>query len=231
MQTYWDHKEQERAAMTREEVERFLDAELMTKGVLKVAPPILDEVPEVPKAPITTFYRLSREGSSHLWGAYRDLASYAFATIGDAEKFVAMKVQEIKESGGITYVEPLAKLAIGPVECVTTQDYLNIKSANDAAQAIRESNNQAEAKYTEASKKTQECLQGVWQDWAECREAQAAHQKVLDTLEEYKKMAGDEETAVKFLRKAFTNEEITKAFAWFNREVPELPMAEFLGVD
>ncbi len=220
MNTYWDHTRKERAAMSREDVELFLDAELMMKGVLKVSPPVLDDVPVV-ASPITkTFFQV--ETKKALYYALRDLSAFAFSTAEDAQAFLAMHPSMVQDGAhGTKYAQPAEDMRLKPVEVCTHQEYLNSKTALEAAEAIKNQNDVAERAFNEAAKKMKEVLTGVWNDWGECRETDRRHKQVHDTLAEYTKTAGDNlAMAIEFLRKAFSDGVIRAAFEWIEEEVP-----------
>lgn len=57
MKTYWDLSESERAKLSREDVETFVAAELMTHGVVRVEPPKYEDEPSAP-APRSFCFRV-----------------------------------------------------------------------------------------------------------------------------------------------------------------------------
>lgn len=218
MQTYWDFTEQERAEMTREQVQNLLDAELMTKGVLKVVAPKLEEVPSVSVPQTQTFYRIEHKDSRYSYSS--DLSTFAFSKSETAARFLNEMPQKVHTHGEITFVEPLENLRIVPVQCLTHADYIKIKAELDAADAVRRRNATLENEYHKASKKMNEVLQGVWDDWANCRETRDQHRALLNTFEEYVRIAGDEAIAVTFLRKAYKDNQIAEAYKWFGKTAP-----------
>ena len=52
MKTYWDLSERQRSELSEADVERYIDAELMTKGVLRPEPLELVEEPPLPEPAI-----------------------------------------------------------------------------------------------------------------------------------------------------------------------------------
>ena len=79
MTTYWDLSERERAELSREDVERYVDAELMLKGVLRVKPPVLAAEPEVPQ-PTKRFFSVTVRGQYNS----RDHVGVVFETLEQA---------------------------------------------------------------------------------------------------------------------------------------------------
>jgi hypothetical protein len=102
MTTYWDLSEQERAALTADDVQKYIDAELMLKGVLKVKPLALEPEPTVPVPSTKAF--VVRFG-----GKYgRTDSGVAFDTIESAQAFIALRAvrveSEYMDSTSVPYV-------------------------------------------------------------------------------------------------------------------------------
>jgi len=175
MKTYWDLSEPERAAMTRDDVARYIDAELMLKGVLAVAPlTLVDETP--PALATEPYYRVGDE--------YTTL-DVAFRSEADARAF----------------------LGLGPVR-VTTE--WSLGSA-------------------EATKKVEETLKGLWDDWHDCTAKGDRMRTVTETYTKYLALAdGNAVTAGKFLVTAFGLAAVQDAEEWTGTkmlpvEVPATP--------
>lgn len=205
LKTYWNLEEKERAALTREEVEKFLDAELMTKGVLKVLALRLDPEPEIVEPAATTYYQVG---------------SVAFSTAKAAEDFIKLAPISIdtKYIGGgwRTSVSVASPIVGSPTELrvVSPSEYADRRNDLEKRETIRVSNEKAREEHAKASKAQDSVLSGVWEDWARCREVDAGHRRVVSTFREYVAVAGDELTAAKFLAKAFTVAQIAEAAKW-----------------
>ena len=211
--TYWDLEEAERSALTREEVERFLDAELMTKGVLKVAPLVLDEEPEIIEPTAETFYQVG---------------PVAFASAEAAEAFarLAPVLIETKYLGGgyTDHLSVAARLERGATEkrLVPEHLFLSAKGDLDRRAAVRNSNKKKLAEHESATREQDKVLAGVWEDWYRCRNVAEAHRRVVATFRDYVNTAGDELTAARFLVKVFTFEQIDEARKWLGADIPDV---------
>lgn len=210
MKTYWDLTEKQRSELSREEVEKYLDAELMTKGVLKVRPLVFEEVTNR-IAPSHAVHRI--RGSNY----YR--SDIAFDSRAEAEQFLALKpliIASTYEDGGqVEFFAPIAEPEI-IVERILSS---NERDANRAALkqqcAIDKENEERKRKHEEESKKQEDALRGLWEDWYECQRKAHHMKRVQETYDEYVKMAGDQRIATKFLLRVFTQEEIKDAAQWF----------------
>ncbi len=216
MQTYWDHTEQERAAMSREDVGRFLDLELMRKGVLKVKQPELEPVPHVETPEETKYFAVQWKDSQYSYSLH-DLA-VAFTTAQDAEAFLKLNFVRVCSAYGVSknYVEHLTGASIVEATALRHDDYLNCKARLDESQEAKNRNEKLQSEFKTAAKTMDDALADVWSNWSECRDAQATHQQVMDTWNEYRQLAnGDEDTARKFLRKVFSDDDVEAAEKWF----------------
>lgn len=211
--TYWDFEEKERAALTREEVERFLDAELMTKGVLKVEPLVLDVEPEIVEPEAATFHQVG---------------PVAFATVAGADAFLKLGAVtiETKYLGGgyrntVSVAEPIERQAVEK-RLVTANEYASRKGDLDRRQSARDANAKRSEEHQRATKEQDKVLAGVWEDWYRCRNVDETHRKVVTTFENYVKTAGgDKLTAARFLGKVFTFEQIDEARKWTGAAIPD----------
>jgi hypothetical protein len=206
MKTYWDLSEDERGVLTREDVQRYLDAELMLKGVLKVRPLELEPVPTVP-APATAVYTIR-------FGRYTD-SSVAFATANDAQAFLALKPLRVESH----YLDGTSVSSLGDMEdaeVVATPIYTKAEIDSCKAElskrgAIKAANERRESEYLEARKKQDEALKGLWDDWTLCVEREARLRAVAETFADYAVTAGSTVLAEKFLEKVYPAELIDEA--------------------
>ena len=217
MQTYWDHSEKERAEMARAEVEKFLDAELMHKGVLKVPEPQYEPVPDMPETKPQTWYKLESKDHEYHYG--RKVTQFAFSKIEAAHEFLALKPQYIKDTEPM-HLEGLPEVSVVPVEVLTEPEYQRVRVAVEARKAVKNDNDTKRKEFNSAAGEVTKVLHHVWNDWTECREKRAKHKKVLDTLAEYRRIAEDNAVAMQFLRKAFDDKIIEEAYEWLGQVCP-----------
>lgn len=208
MKTYAEYTKRERSEMTEEQVKALLDAELMVKGVLKVAPPVLQKIEEV-ELRSTIYFEAG--------GVYFDTAEQAASFLKLNPKKDSYDYQVGYE---IKYPEPLEQ-EIKQVKLYDRVDVLNAKLVLSKNHKAKEANEQEEKRYQEAVKKVGAVLDEVWSDWNRCRSLAYYHKKVVDTRAEYMKLiGGDEALAETFLRKAFRVDEIKASNEWFG--LPEV---------
>lgn len=219
MKTYWDLTEKERALLSAEDVERYVDAELMLKGVLKVKPLQLTTVPEMPK-PDLNLYVLSHsfrtadvgfENEAHAGDALNDGMFIEQSYVNGQMVSVARKFDH--------------QTAMKRVQCYSEEKYAQLRPTIEKAAAARSANERAEREHTEALKKQDEALLGLWQDWHDCKTKHSELAVVIDTLRDYEKTAGDTATAAKFLLKVFSPFKIREAAEWFGIPDPTVEVA------
>lgn len=212
MNRYWDLSEKERSALSRDDVQAMLRVELMERGVLQVEKPELEPVEEV-KVETKTYYVIKK-------GSYSsDFDDFVFPTVADAEAFLKLPILHHVRgySSAVAYAQPFTDpLSIQEIKLATTDEYLRVKQSAEKAKAAKDINEKLLREYNAAVKKLNEACDGVWADWADCRETAAKMKKVLDVRAEYVETCnGDYGLADKFLAKAFDAETIRGAEKWF----------------
>ncbi len=217
MITYWDLEPKTRAALSEADVQRYLDVELMLKGVLKVEPLELDPLPELPEIAKSNWFKV-------------DGFSLVFETADEALRFSQLRPRTTdtkyvgdywRSSAKIEYLKAEQKPGeVVPVLLATEDEIARHSSALDKRSAAEKSNNEKRDAHAKAMKLTNEALKGLWDDWHERRAEAARHRKVVETFESYVKTAGDREVAAKFLLKVFTPEQVGEASEWMGVAIP-----------
>ncbi len=209
MKTYWDLSEQERADLAADDVQRYVDAELMLKGVLKVIPLALEPVPKVPE-PTTKAFVVRFAGK---YG--RADSGVAFATLEAAQAFVALRPltlgSEYLDSTSVQYTVAVGDAEIAEVPIFTEEAKNAVRNELKKAAAIAATNSKRTEEYGNAVREQEKALSGLWEDWTRCREENARLRAVADTFADYTRTAGDEATASKFLAKVYPAEIIAEA--------------------
>lgn len=219
MKTYWDLTEKDRAALTREEVEKFGDAELMTKGVLKVSPLVLEPLPPIPP-PAMQCYRV-RVGARY----QQTTLDVGFATLEAAQAFLALhplhivtqwvKGKNVEAAGVIADHEIVAETMY------TTAEVKESTASLERRGAVEIENEKRQRDYDADMKKQSDALEGMWTDWYDCQ-AKAKHmQRIVDTFNEYVRIAsGARDVAGVFLLKVSSLAEIAEAAEWLGVTIP-----------
>jgi hypothetical protein len=206
MKTYWDLSEAERGELTQDEVQKYVDAELMLKGVLKVKPLVLDPEPTVPE-PTTAVY-VVRHSRYHEFGA-------AFDRIEDAKAFVGLKPKRLEShwlgSESVQAIGVSPEPEIVEVRVYGETELVAIKGELQRASAVRAGNKRREEEFEKAKKANDEALKGLWEDWTRCRDYTETLRGVAETFVDYQRTAGDDALASKFLRKVYDGEVIAEA--------------------
>jgi hypothetical protein len=216
MQTYWDLSEKDRAALSREDVERYQDFELMQKGVLKA--PEQPELVPVPARPVPTqAYALAAEG--RYAGLERGTLCFFDAAPAKAAMSGAFVMSSDYELGHKALVARPA-VAVQEVLVYTEDQATKFRSILMEIKAAEERNARAVERHKEVVRKQEDALKGLWDDWHSCRERNGELQSIVDTFQRYKDLAGDPDVAAKFLREAFSRDEIAEAATWFGIHIP-----------
>jgi hypothetical protein len=209
MKTYWDLSEPERAALSRDEVERYGDAELMTAGVLKPTPAQIVAV-SVPPVTTKTYFTLSTTGR---YGATTCDVAFESREIAEEHLKHAVHVDNDYDLGS-----NVAHPVYGPaksVDAVPEHEAARHRSAILEAKAAKEANEKEATRVSRERELAERALAGMWTDWHERREQDKAMRRVVDVYRSYVTTAdGDAAVALKFLRKAFPDDTIRSAGEW-----------------
>lgn len=219
VRTYWDLTEAERAALTRDDVAKFVDYELMQQGVVKPKPLALVDVPSV-SLETKTFYEIDTYTTG--------FSLVAFRTAEDARQFIALCPVAIEQDWQIgsdtKFATPLRENAkIASVELATRESVDAARAALKEAAAAKTENDRRRREHEEQTKKVEHALKGLWDDWHACVAKNGTMRRIVETFEEYKTIThGDLAIAARFLRKAFTIGLIREAEAWTQRKMTGL---------
>lgn len=213
---YWDLTEKERAALTEENLKKFIDFELMEKGVVKVTVPILAEE-EMIQLNKRMFFSVTgqntREYGSTDFGAL-------FEKIEDAQAFAALRPmkKEYEYSVGSEYyfAKPYDNYSINQVEIYTESEVMANKAILDRNAEIRKQNEAERKRTKEEVKAMKDATHGLYEDLYACKRKASRCQTIIDTFNSYLLLTnGDEQIAARFLSRAYSVEDIEEARRWF----------------
>lgn len=211
MRTYWDLTEDERGRLSEEDVSRYVDAELMVKGVLKVKPLVLDPEPGEPE-PRAMVYIVRTKGKHY---GHTDL-DVAFLDEGSARSFLSLSplaiTREYVAGECVAVSAPLAEPEIAAVAMYEANEVVVIRADLERAGSIRLANAKRQQDFDVAEKSQREALQGLWENWRECRARVAKIHDVAAVFAEYLRMSdGSEVVARAFLAKVYDADLIESA--------------------
>ncbi len=202
MRRYWDLSNEERAALSREDVEALCRVEAMEKGVTK--PPIVEEVSEEP--PEMRTRTLFRPNYHNEYGS-TSACDVAFETKEQLDAFVALRPVHVERAWEIecNIAHPISAEA----EVVTI--------ANDAASALEARKAWSKAKRVAAEQKQKyekekraydEAVESVWSDWREQGRHAFEVERAREKWTEYVGMCdGNERIALGFFLKIHSDGE------------------------
>jgi hypothetical protein len=214
---YWDLSERERAGLSRDEVERYVDAELMTKGVLKARPPKLEPEPKE-TVRLSQRFQVQSAAAEH-WHTPKLL----FVTEEAARTFLDLQPEHTHSSytgeGHIEHGQAFSR-TVTAVSIIAAEDYEANKSLLQSATSIRAANKKASEEYEKAVKAQDEALKGLWEDWSTQRQRDHKLRGVMATFEEYRRIAASQDVALRFLRKVHSVSQIEEAAEWCGVALP-----------
>lgn len=208
MKTYWDYTNKERSEMSEQEVSAFMDAELMSKGVLKVLAPTLRSITPI-NIPTSVYFQVG---------------NVVFKDVTQAEAFLKLSPARENYDYNVGYEFKYAELLeteIKQVRYYSRQDLLTLKSELSKNNESKKHNDSVQIEYEKAIKKVNDVTNGVWEDWYDQRRTAERHQKLRDTEADYIKLTnGDVDIARTFLLKVYSQEQINETYAWFGLAIP-----------
>jgi hypothetical protein len=216
MKRYWDHTEEERAALTAPQVEALLGYELMEKGVLVIGNPPAEAPAEVPIPTRRVYCLVEKNG-----GVVNDL-DLCFNDETKARAALGF-ITWIREApwNAPAHTRAPRDLMVMAVEMPNEADVAASRAALADRERRKREHDEAKRGYDEAQKKVAESTADVWSDWRRCIAEENHRERIRATMAEYLKMTdGNDGLARSFLAKVFTPEDIRSALG-----DPE-PMAE-----
>lgn len=214
MQTYWDLSEAERAALTRDDVAKYADLELMTKGVLRPKSLALPAETSI-KLETTTYFQIEVPAS---YGAREKIHGLVFRTEEDARAVIAMRpvlVSRDYEIGSTEFAKALdASASVTLCTLASEEAVASARAVLKEAAAAKEEASKRRREFDEQNRKVDQALAGMWDDWHSCVGRDREMRRVAETFTEYERMAGSKEIASVFLRKAFATDVVREAEEW-----------------
>lgn len=216
MKTYWDFTEQERAALTDEQVRELCKLELMGEGIIPPSYP--GPAPERPVVdePKVTVYQVT-------WKAGYTTESLCFE---DREQALeAMKLRPVNidhdYTADVDSLRPLSESSMGEREVYKVFDKESYSSQLNEYRSAKERHDKEVAEYNDDKKAADRCCEGLWEDYHEQCATLRKAKRVAERFAEYVQTCdGDRRIAAKFLEKAFEPEEIQQANEWADAGAP-----------
>lgn len=217
MERYWDLTEKQRAELTDDQMEAYYAIERMERGAIAPVPP--EYKPEVlPEVPTNRYYAV------HSKNTYGDKFGCLFRTTDEAQKFIDLRPLIAESDYTIDYKQTAKvpdEMCIVPVDLPTKDALIGVKPAYVKAHTAATENKKLRDEYDKAQTAYAEVLSKLTQDRYDCQALARKHKKITDTFEAYQRTAnGDSGIAMKFLAKAFTDNDIAAAFEWFEMTAP-----------
>jgi len=207
MKTYWDHARAERAALTRNEVEQLLKLELMEHGISNPGPLLLEEVTE-PVVEKHQYFRVTYDGTE-TWG--RQQFDVLFSSHSQAQAFLDLQPIATKYYLSETRACQIREPAITSIDLSRYEDMVPVQSQAAEYEAAKVRNRKLAEDHAKDVSAAEKACEYIWEDWQECKSRAEMLDRVRATFAEYCEMADDEETARKFLLKAYDDDVVAEA--------------------
>lgn len=203
--TYWDVPENERHALTEDQIAQFCKVELAEAGYVYPKPPnVMLENP--PKVPTSTFYRPQIDQFNRL--------DIAFSTMEGAAAFLKLSPVEVTRDyrTDTSYSKPVAGMSIEPVELPTEQQLDAVKQGLAEAKQNKDANAKARKEFDTDVIRCDDLVKGVRSDYRDRVSHEFDLQCVRDTYEEFLKIAnGEALIATRFLLKQHDRGRVVEA--------------------
>jgi hypothetical protein len=219
MKSYKEHSQLERANMTSDDVESLLKIELMGAGIVEVKEPAAPEEPPKFEPPVEM-----RVYQPSVNADYRRELGFGFLNEDDAKLFAEMKIVCVDED----YTNKLKNAketkggtAIALVETVSVQSLRQARTADNVSSNVTNAYSNALSDFEAYQRDRDAVLDPVWEDWRDMQSIHMKSQQLLTVFSNYiDTCVGDEELAMKFLKKAYTDKAIQDAYEFLEMDCP-----------
>lgn len=221
MRRYWDLSEKVRACLTEEQIEVLLSYELMERGVVRLPPPILEEIVPVATA-TTTVYGVR-------YGGYHE-TSVVFPTSEEAHRFLALKPMALESHYPLAErsTRALDDAAVFALSVLGSDALREAKGTLTENHARKDRNEEATKAYEKAEEAITAETADLRKDWHRCQDLERQCRRVLSTWKAYQGMTnGDLSIAWTFLLKAFPG--AADSFKWLGEPLPACAHVETNG--
>lgn len=216
MKTIDQMTQPEVAAMSEEDLEKYIDLELMSVGVLRPREPVLQPLPDVVvKCKDYWTIQINKGGD---YGNALDL-DIAFETDTEAKEFLDLCPYILKTEWGLGEGQKFViKITPGDAKvfsCSFPERDELLKKGQQLAKLkeVRDANAREEREYQKALDQVKKVAEDVYRSWNVARDRKRFMDRLIETFSKYVEMSeGNAAIAEAFLSKAFKAEEIEEAF-------------------
>lgn len=209
MENFFDLTTKKIASLTEAQLKHYCDIELMKAGAIK---PIQPMVPTEEKIELhyVEYYSVDL-----------DYTKILFEKIEDADAFVKMnpkkadKLYDFPEPHNWSAKAPY-NVNIERFKCVSHDDIHKYKGIIIKQKEERKKYDELLKEFNNATESSIEVTQEVWNKYYEACRIENKMKEIQRTWNEYFRLSEDnEEVAMNFLKKAYSEEEINSMFEWF----------------
>lgn len=207
MKSYYDLSNKERAKLTYEELQPYLDVELMINGCVKVIPYESIELKKIPELTKKVWYKVGE---------------YVFDSIEKANSFIMLSPYRSDYEYQCGYDYKYAEELDSSIQQVYLYEHKQLNEIKDILifnKQAKEKNDKLTSEYNKKSSESTKIFDGIYLDWNSCKDHIIELEKVYKTYLSYLGLTnGDENIAHNFLKKVFSDSVIEES----KNTLPEL---------
>lgn len=210
MSNYWDLTEAKRSLLSEDELDGFVDYALMAEGVVRPRPPVATKT-NPPRPETCGIFRIKINGT------YGRAIEVGFTTLDQAQAFLDLcpvTIETDYKSGNVEFVKPLSGAEIVLAQVATAESIATLAEDLRRFKAEESARLASQREYESAKEKADAVEGGLREDWQSLVKRRLYYETIADKLAEYVKLAGEKEIAMKFLGKAYGEEDIAAAAEW-----------------
>lgn len=201
MKKWDDLTTKEIAELSREEVQKYIEIELMVQGIENPKPPYYEDEPD------STLEKKDK---------YFQVGSLLFKTAEEANAVLNLNPYKEDYIYAVSYnhkfAVPLDNKDIQQVFFYRQEDIQSQKENIKLSEKVKSSNNQKKYAYDNALNAVAKIENPMLLSWEQAKDRKLFLSKIRDTFEDYKKLCnGDAGLALSFLHKVYSADEIQEA--------------------
>jgi hypothetical protein len=204
--------DKELVALSQEDIGRFIKFRLMEEGVISPTEPVVVEVEEVSEEP-SEFYCLKLGGNDLIFSDI-DEAKNALELLKSLKVFES--AYEFSVGYDHRFAKPINEISITSVSLWTPSQFAFLKEKLAGIEQAKKHNKAEQERYKKETDAQSYIVEEVWDCINDARARIGEIERTLLVWDDYLSTCdGDTETALKFLRKAVNEEQISKAVEYF----------------
>lgn len=199
LKTFDDLSDSEKLQLTDEQIEHYVDVELMSKGLVRPTAPTLKDVPDADRPEGELMFVVQADDSDFC----------AFESIDDARTMIELSCLKVDydwlgsgsygSSDKLEYVGDAIKFSIVERSLSTKVDADRARKALKGRAAVIKQNADVQDEYNEASSEVRSARESIDEDICQLQTSERTYSRLLDRFDHFVGLAGDHAIALKFM--------------------------------